>query len=254
MSLNKTIRIIIPNIFTATNVLLGTFAIYYAFDGYSITAAYLIIIATFIDFLDGFVARLVNGQSDFGKQFDSLSDLISFGIAPAAILYNLFSRDVASPEIIVNEQNIIPFFAFLLVIFSATRLARFNTDSEQKTSFKGLPTPANALIIASIPLMMANMCKCTLLYQTLSDTYFLIGYIIIASIFMNINVRMLSLKFSNLKLKDNLFRYLLIITTLVSIVVIIFIYNLHFGFALASVMILYILFSLSELVICEKKT
>jgi len=246
------LRYLVPNGITAVNLFLGMLATYYAFNGYSPTAANLIIIAAILDFFDGFSARILNAQSEFGKQFDSLADLVSFGVAPAAILYDILSFDFLGWKWMFNNENILPLFVFIIPVFSAIRLARFNIDTEQKQVFKGLPTPANALIIASFPLMMMNLCHCSPLFQEISNTRNILIYVVLVSVWMNLNIPMLSLKFKDVKIKGNLFRYLFILFTIIISILLLFVWNYEYGFVLAAVMGLYLLFSLLGAVLCNK--
>jgi len=148
----------IPNIFTLFNLIAGSFAIFYAFEKSETLhyASYFILAALVFDFLDGFIARLINAQSKIGEQLDSLADLVSFGIAPAAITYQLlllalkvksFSTDLPLVDILILLSPI------LLIVAAALRLAKFNVDDRQKTDFFGIPTPVSALFFISIPLL-----------------------------------------------------------------------------------------------------
>lgn len=105
----------------------------------------MIFIAALFDFFDGFAARLLNAHSPIGGELDSLSDVVSFGVAPSFIIYRLLSE--SSLSLIVNNINIIPFAAFLMAAFASIRLAKFNIDPEQKSSFVGLPTPATGIFL-----------------------------------------------------------------------------------------------------------
>ena len=146
----------IPNFITALNILCGSFSVVLAFEGYILWAAILIGIASIFDFMDGMAARMLNAYSELGKQLDSLADLISFGFAPSIILFVLMKKSLAIDSISFNQYSEIAFLAipFLIVVFSAIRLAKFNVDTRQTSSFIGLPTPANALLIASFPLIL----------------------------------------------------------------------------------------------------
>ncbi|MBQ5571929.1 MAG: CDP-diacylglycerol--serine O-phosphatidyltransferase, partial [Bacteroidales bacterium] len=147
--MNK-IKAAFPSFVTSLNMVCGVCASVLAMQGETRLAVVLIILAAVFDFCDGFVARLLNSVSEFGKQMDSLSDLISFGVAPSVIMYEfavshgLFSHYVA-------------LFVLLIAVFSGLRLAKFNIDPEQTTEFKGLPTPASALFVISV----CYYCKTT---------------------------------------------------------------------------------------------
>jgi CDP-diacylglycerol--serine O-phosphatidyltransferase len=139
----------IPNSITAANLLMGCLAIIAALHHDLVQASYFIGLAAIFDFFDGFAARLLKVHSEIGKQLDSLADVVSFGVAPGMIFYihSSFVNDAA------NLPEYISYLAFLIPIFSAFRLAKFNLDTRQTDSFIGLPTPANALFICSIPLV-----------------------------------------------------------------------------------------------------
>jgi len=138
----------IPNAITLLNLLTGCIAIVFGFEDQLVIASCLIGLAAVFDFFDGFAARLLKVSSPIGKELDSLADVVSFGIVPGVILYRLLSGNIDCPVINIAGKNIVPFIAFLIPLFSAIRLAKFNTDERQTDSFIGLPTPANAILIA----------------------------------------------------------------------------------------------------------
>ena len=143
----------IPNLLTCVNLLCGCLAVICALnpDTYQMQmATYLIWLAAFFDFLDGMSARLLKSYSQLGKQLDSLADMVSFGVAPGMVLYALIQEEAN-----VGEEWI-AYFALVIPVFSAWRLAIFNIDESQSDSFRGLPTPANALLIGSLPLLFAR--------------------------------------------------------------------------------------------------
>ena len=137
----------VPNVITGMNLFAGSVSIVYAFNNQLEMAFYLILLAAVFDFFDGFVARLLNAQSEFGKELDSLADVISFGLAPAVIMFQFFQSNM---EVFGFEAYpFLPYISFIIPVFSAFRLAKFNLDTRQSESFLGLPTPANALFIGS---------------------------------------------------------------------------------------------------------
>ena len=148
----------IPNILTLFNLIAGSFAIFYAFEKSETLymASYFIVAALVFDFLDGFVARLINAQSKIGEQLDSLADLVSFGIAPAAITFQLILKalDIKnfSAELPI-WQVVVLLTPILLIVAAALRLAKFNVDDRQKIDFFGIPTPVSAIFFISIPLL-----------------------------------------------------------------------------------------------------
>jgi len=139
----------IPNILTCCNLLSGCVAIAYAFGGQPAMAFLFIVIGAAFDFFDGMSARLLNVSSPIGKELDSLADDITFGVAPATIVfYQLGIMDY--PDFMEPLRPVLPFFAYIMAAFSALRLAKFNLDERQTTTFIGMPTPANALFWASL--------------------------------------------------------------------------------------------------------
>lgn len=150
----------IPNTLTLLNLMCGSFSIVAITEGYPLWASFFIFIAAFFDFFDGMVARLLKATSNIGKELDSLADLISFGLAPSFIVFSLLKSvlliDNISPENI-NHINIVKLaLPFFIAVFSGIRLANFNIDTRQTTEFIGLPTPANAIFIAWLPIILSN--------------------------------------------------------------------------------------------------
>jgi len=177
----------IPNSITLGNLAFGCVGIVMAFDGNLSYAVYCIWLAMFLDFFDGFAARLLNVSSPMGKELDSLADLVSFGVLPSAIIYQLF-----------QSPTYLPMISFLIALFSALRLAKFNIDTNQENDFIGLPTPANALFISS----MVFLEKSNDLGWIISD-YSLMVIVIIFSLLLVSPIRLFSLKLKSKKIKDN---------------------------------------------------
>jgi CDP-diacylglycerol--serine O-phosphatidyltransferase len=149
-------RSIIPNTITCCNLICGCIATGAAFQGATSESAYFtafgfILFGAFFDFFDGLAARSLGVSGKFGVQLDSLADVVTFGVAPSAMLFSLFTQ-VYYPEFMYNSFwfKFLPFTAFLVAAFSACRLAKFNIDERQHHSFIGMPTPANALLIVGI--------------------------------------------------------------------------------------------------------
>ena len=144
----------IPNTITLANLLCGCLAIVATFSGNLIFAGVLIFLAAIFDFLDGFLAKLLNAQSELGKQLDSLADIVSFGVAPAMIAFRIM---------VVNSDALpfafLPYIAFVMVLFSALRLAKFNVSTNQTEYFIGMPTPTNGMFWASLPLVFRDLLE-----------------------------------------------------------------------------------------------
>jgi CDP-diacylglycerol---serine O-phosphatidyltransferase len=216
---------VIPNLITLCNLLFGCIAVVLALEGQLANSALLIVLCSFLDFLDGTAARLLNARSEIGKQLDSLADLVSFGFAPSAIAYSYIDSSLAQEGIIINGGiiSLVPYLAFLITLFSAVRLARFNIDSRQSTFFIGLPTPANALLFASIPLVLAFSESRGFVYHALnhltSGTSLLIAMVLIFSILLVAPIKMFSLKFKNLRWRENKIRMIFISASLLLVMV-----------------------------------
>ncbi|MDO8991562.1 MAG: CDP-diacylglycerol--serine O-phosphatidyltransferase [Daejeonella sp.] len=197
----------IPNSVTCLNLFSGCLGIVFAFQGNLIWASYAIVIAAVFDFFDGMLARLLKAYSDIGKELDSLADMVSFGVLPSVIIYQLFAL---SPQIDFGVTWL-SFSAFIIAVFSALRLAKFNIDTRQSENFIGLPTPANALLIASFPLIIGD--SSTYFAGLILNQWFLVIFSIIMSLLLVAEVPLISLKFKSLKFKENLLRYILIISS-----------------------------------------
>ena len=186
-------------------------------NGYAVAAGAMIFLAAVFDFFDGFAARLLKAYSPLGAQLDSLSDVVSFGVAPSFIIYHyLQSASMsASMSVSISGFNIIPFAAFFLAIFAELRLAKFNVDERQTTSFIGLPTPAMGLFVASLPFALQNE-KLVFMANNMTNPYFYISLIVIFSYLMVSEIPFFSLKIKNLKFKENIHIYILAIFAVVA--------------------------------------
>lgn len=208
-----------PNLITLFNLLSGILSIVSLYQGSVEWAVYFILMAAIFDFMDGAAARLLKASSEMGKQLDSLADLISFGLAPGFIMFFLLKTSQPLPEIVFNGYSVIPFFAFLIPLLSAWRLAKFNIDTRQEEQFIGLPTPASALMVASLGLINQNFFSSQNWMTNLSgNSYVLLGLTLILSVLLVAEIPLLSLKFKNFRWKENQSRFLLILISLVLLV------------------------------------
>ncbi len=230
----------IPNALTLANLLLGCLSIVSAFEGNLLLAAYLIILAAVFDFLDGFSARLLKAYSPMGKELDSLSDLVSFGVAPSVILYHLlkdalglgFGEGFTGGHVLL----VIP---FLIALFSSLRLAKFNIDTRQTTSFIGLPTPANALFIVGIVLGLNSSHSAWFEYFTTSSEAIIILVLALSALLVS-PIPMFSLKIKGFDIKKIWKQLLLVLLAVLAIFIL--------GLASLSLVILfYILISVLTL-------
>jgi len=245
----------IPNLFTLLNLVFGCLAIVFILqtgetivllqqEGFSqvtlpekITwGSLLIFSAAIVDFLDGFIARLFKSTSEMGKQLDSLADVVSFGVAPRLILYQLLRISYAQEENGLDISLLWLLPAFLFPCAAAWRLAKFNLSADQQVSFKGVPTPAAGLVIASIPLIIH--------FQTLNlqmvfiNKWLVYAIIILLSFLMVSNLRVMNLKLQDLTLKNNVARYLLIVISIIAV------FTLKW-FAVPAIFIVYVILSLA---------
>ncbi len=196
----------IPNILTLSNLFSGCIAIAMAFQGNFKAVVVWVIIAAVFDFFDGMAARLLKAYSPLGKELDSLADIVSFGVAPASTVFLLLRDYILLPDYLNALHPWIPYLAFLIPVFSAYRLAKFNIDERQTSSFLGLPTPANGLFWISYSYGMSQMV-------TVSDSFFylIVALIFLMSLLMISEVPMFSLKIKKLTMKGNERQIILII-------------------------------------------
>jgi len=232
----------VPNIITLLNLISGSISIVFALEGNLVLAAWFVGIAAVFDFFDGFAARMLHVSSVIGKELDSLADVISFGLAPGMILYMLLLNSVSCPEIIIAGRNVIPFIAFLIPAFSAYRLAKFNLDERQTDSFIGLPTPANALMIASFPLILSQQINLsridiTLFTDLINNPWLLIIFILVFSYLLIAELPLMSLKFKTFKWNDNKVRFIFLIVSILLLI-------LLFYSAIPLIIVFYVLLSL----------
>jgi len=203
----------IPNFVTCLNLFSGCLGIVFAFQDNLMWASYAIVIAAVFDFFDGMLARLLKAYSDIGKELDSLADVVSFGVLPAVIIYQLFALS-SQPDFRITWLS---YSAFIIVIFSALRLAKFNIDTRQSENFIGLPTPANALLIASFPLIIRE--SNTYFANFILNPWFLTIFSLMMSLLLVAEVPLISLKFKSLKFSENLLRYILILSSLILLLI-----------------------------------
>lgn len=206
-----------------------------------LAAVYLIFLAAIFDFFDGMTARLLNAYSELGKELDSLADVVSFGVAPAFIIFQMMkmslfgSEQIPLIDFVPTWKVFFLLVPFLIPVLSAIRLAKFNIDERQTDSFIGLPTPANALFFVSlfiVTITTNNDFIITLIY----NKYFLTGLIVLFSLLLVAEFPMFSLKFKNLSLRDNKIRYLFIGLSLILLIL------LH-SIAVPVIIILYLILS-----------
>lgn len=238
----------IPNFITLLNLSMGVGSIYLSNEGspeYLVIAGYFIFMAAVFDFFDGFAARLLHAKSDIGLQLDSLADMVSFGVAPGFILYRMLLMNPGSSMLSFGEFEIFPVIAILIPWGAALRLAKFNIDETQQMGFKGMPTPALAFFIASLPIIRQSLISDQgMLYSIFTNIYLLALTAVGGFFLMTGSFPMFALKFSNYGWKGNEFRYSFLLISLALILLLKVV-------AIPIIIVLYIL--MSFLVVMMKK-
>lgn len=203
----------IPNAVTCINALCGGIACLFAVWGNREMAMMFIVFGAVADFFDGMLARLLKAYSNIGKDLDSLADNITFGLAPALMVFSLL-QDITSGSINCPVSSYIPYTALIISVFSTIRLAKFNNDTRQTESFIGLPVPANALFWSS--LIVGGYDYLT---SNMSNSYYIFALVILTSYLLVSNIPMFSLKFKNLSFKKNKVRFIFLALSVASIAV-----------------------------------
>ena len=221
----------IPNSITSCNLFCGCIASYMAFGGDFRMAMLFIVLGAVFDFFDGMTARLLKVSSPIGKELDSLADNITFGLAPSAIVFSLF-KEVSMPDFLSGISEYVPYCAFIISVFSALRLAKFNLDERQTSSFIGMPTPANALFWSSLAISLHENDG----FMQVFNALYLLLLVVVMSLLLVSELPMFALKFKNLSFQSNKIRYIFL---LVSVLLLVF-----WGITgLAAVILWYILLS-----------
>lgn len=234
------IRPYIPNALTTLNLISGLVSLNFILEGQYVYASLAIFLAAIFDFLDGNAARILKAYSELGKQLDSLADMISFGVAPGLLIYRLISVNCEGGCNILEQYHITPYFSLLIPVCSAFRLAKFNIDLRQSVNFIGLPTPANAIFFASIPLViyiqpgLFSLIPLDFMAGFLSNNRVLSILAVFFSYLLVSDMKIFSMKFRNVKWKGNELRYL----TLAGAVILTGLFSLY---ALPLIIVFYLL-------------
>jgi len=243
MSINK----YIPNFVTLLNLLCGSIAAVFAVHNNFVAAAIFVFLGVFFDFFDGLLARKLNVQSELGVQLDSLADMVTSGLVPGIVMYKLILISIDAPELTLKQEwnsnfqfstiaiEPLALIGLFITLASAYRLAKFNIDEDQQTYFKGLPTPANTLLIIALPLIV-EFQNSSIFNSLISNQWFLIGLTFLSCYLLNSDIKLFALKFKNFGFLDNKFRYALIILSMLLMIA------FHF-IAIPLIIILYILLS-----------
>ena len=206
----------IPNAVTCLNLLCGCLALTFIFRGELVTGAYLVGAAAVADFFDGLLARALRVSSPIGKDLDSLADMVSFGVVPGAMMFKLAAEAQGLIHNLGFAVNVppsllstgLPYLGFIITIFSALRLAKFNNDTRQTTSFIGLPTPACTLVVASLPLILAG--NEFGLDRIILSPWLLLGLTVLLSGLLVAELPLFALKFKNLRWLGNRRRFIFV--------------------------------------------
>ena len=236
---------------TLLNLFSGCIALIFTVYGNFVAAAIFVFIGIFFDFFDGLLARKLNVQSPLGIQLDSLADLVTSGVVPGVIVFKLISLTVDAPD--YSEYNdswnsifhwqgfkmsLVPLIGLFIPLASAYRLAKFNLDEDQQTYFKGLPVPANTLLILSLPLILEYQ-NSDIINSIIINKWFLVVLTFLSCYLLNSNIKLFALKFKDWSFKNNGVRYVFLILSVVSLVI------LKFA-AIPLIITLYILLSLLD--------
>ena len=245
----------IPNTITCGNLLCGCLALVKAFEGNLHWAAYLVGIAMVLDFLDGFTARMLKAYSAVGKDLDSLADMVTFGVVPGVVMFKMISfltgtylRTLSWETIKYNPESLLPYAGFVIVIFSALRLAMFNNDTRQTDSFIGLPTPANAMLICSLPLVFnfESYQEFNGAASFLMDAKNLGIISCVLSLLLITDLPLFSLKFRNYRWKENRIRFIFLLCALLLLI------TLGVG-GIPLIIVFYILLSIVDNIFLKKE-
>jgi len=233
----------IPNLITLLNLLSGIIATMFAVIGELQLAALFVVFGIIFDFFDGFTARLLKVQGELGKQLDSLADVITSGLVPGIVMFQLLRHSLGDWSYQVwftsfHDLKLLPFFGLLITLASAYRLANFNIDERQTSSFIGLPTPANTLLIISLPLII-DYSNNEFFISLLDNKYILIAITLLGSYLLNAEIPLFSLKFKTYKFKENRIKYIFLISTILLITTLKFV-------AIPLVIFLYVAMSMLE--------
>lgn len=239
----------IPNTITLLNLLAGLLALIHAFNGNYNEAFSLVCLGIFFDFWDGFFARIWKVQSPIGLQLDSLADMVTSGVVPGLVMYKMLG-DIQENQYQYNltedtyYMGVVPYLGFLITLASCYRLAKFNVDTRQTDSFIGLPTPANALLIMSIPMIQFHS-EFDWLVDFLSNPYVLVGITALSAYLLNAEIPLFSLKVKSFSWEKYKMQVVFLILSVILIALLEFI-------AIPIIILLYVILSVVNNTILKK--
>lgn len=231
----------IPNLITLLNLFSGCIALVYASEENFEMAFFFVCLGIFFDFFDGFFARLLNVSSPLGLQLDSLADMVTSGVVPGFVMFKMLTNSVSSDPSLIY----LPYLGFIITLGSCYRLANFNIDTRQTDSFIGLPTPANAIFILSLPLILKNTDSLILL-ELLTNCWVLIILTLVSAFILNAEIPLFALKIKKFNFKDNALQIVFLLISLLLLIV--------FGFSgVALIIVFYVMLSVIMNLITGKK-
>ena len=239
----------IPNTITLLNLLAGLLALIHAFNGNYNEAFSLVCLGIFFDYWDGFFARIWKVQSPIGLQLDSLADMVTSGVVPGLVMYKMLA-DIQENQSQYNltedtyYMGVVPYLGFLITLASCYRLAKFNIDTRQTDSFIGLPTPANALLIMSIPMIQFHS-EFEWLVDFLSNPFVLVGVTVLSSYLLNAEIPLFSLKVKSFSWEKYKMQVVFLILSLILLILLEFI-------AIPIIILLYVILSVVNNAIAKK--
>ena len=232
----------IPNFITLLNLLSGCIAVVFAARDQFELAFFFVCLGIFLDFFDGFFARLFKVQSPLGVQLDSLADMVTSGLVPGYVMFKLIfnyqNQGVSALDDFFPTNHILPLVGFFITLGSCYRLAKFNIDTRQTDSFIGLPTPANALFILSIPLIIAST-EITFLKDALTNPYILMAISMLSVYMMNAEIPLFSLKMKNFSWQNSKFQIVFLFLAVILLITLKIV-------ALPLIILLYVLMSVIQ--------
>jgi CDP-diacylglycerol--serine O-phosphatidyltransferase len=224
----------IPNLITLINLFCGCIAVVFISEAHYEMAFYMVCLGIFFDFFDGFFARLFKVSSPLGLQLDSLADMVTSGVAPGYVMYSMFANSGHQ----LGTSSLIPYLGFIITLGSCYRLANFNIDTRQTDSFIGLPTPANALFIISLQVVLDMYSESSLfILELFTNQWVLLIITLFSAYILNAEIPLFSLKFKKFNLKDNIIQIVFLVLSLVLILL------FQFG-AVPLIIIFYVLLSI----------
>ncbi|OXA71490.1 phosphatidylserine synthase [Flavobacterium aquidurense] len=234
----------IPNLITLINLFCGCIAVVFVSQADYLMAFYMVCLGIFFDFFDGFFARLFKVSSPLGLQLDSLADMVTSGVVPGYIMYTMFLKSANPNDLMAS--SIIPFLGFIVTLGSCYRLANFNIDTRQTDSFIGLPTPANALFILSLPLVL-QFSDSLIIFEILSNHWVLLGITVCSAYILNAEIPLFALKIKKFTVKDNVLQIIFLLVSLLLLITLQYI-------AIPLIIIFYVLLSVVNNIFLKKQS